>query len=294
MLISSLKKFYIIAISINTLVCTVGSTILDVPQIDEAYNTLKIWEQNIVYSDLPNDVQNYIDSLQTDTPKTGTCLKFSRFSINKIISSFKAILQTKLDLRITKPNRYRTQYVRQIDNSEDEEEADPYSTWINSGQNQFFHLTLNYDGGENAKQPGNCLLRQSGAHKYEYISLSGLGYSEDDYNYLKDDFEQRSLLLALEVARRKVFDPGRQVDKDEHRDLPIFYATQMALQLMDYDKIDESEFWIKGKWFHIYTGPKLDREIGIKRILFEYLKSFEIENLNELMSIIKSKNKDKW
>ena len=209
-------------------------------------------------------------------------LDFKDLLFAESVGNMIAILQTKLDCI---GDIYQPQRIDNIDNSEDEEAADPYyaNLCIDYNKKIYYHFTLNYSGQSKfAKQPGNSIIRQSikwGDHDRTAYSIN---YSRDDYfNYLQKNKGLKDLLLSLEVARRKVTDRGIAL-QDIYYDLPIYSASLMAIQLMKDSKISESDFWIKGKQYHMYSGERIDRETGINNIIKEYIETYKVRNLNQL------------
>ena len=209
-------------------------------------------------------------------------LTFKDITFDQSVGNMISIIQTKLNCI---GDIYQPQRIDSIDNSEDEEAADPYYANICMDYNKkiYYHFTLNYSGQSKfAKQPGNCLIRRSikwGNHDRTAYSIN---YSSDDYfNYLQMDEDLKDLLMSLEVARRKVTD--KDIDlQDIYYDLPIYSASIMAIQLMNDSKISEPDFWIKGSKYHMYSGERIDREAGIKNIIKKYTETYKIYNLKQL------------
>ena len=253
-----------------------NKTIIDDKFVTEVYEKLKFTEQKLEYS-TTTDVYQYNDTLtkQVDTYKKISRqwkgLNFKNLSFEESVGNMLSILQTKLNCI---GDIYQPKHVDIIDGSNDEKYADPYyaNICMDYEQKQYYHFTLNYSGlSQYAKQPGNSLIRQS------------VPWGEDYSKYLQKNEDLKDLLLALEVARRKVIDNDIKL-KDEYADLPIYCASAMIIDLINNRKIDEREFWIKNGNYHMYSDTKEIRESSIKNIIRQYLTVYKINNFNHLQS----------
>lgn len=268
-------------------------------QMQEIYN--KLLENNLeqdLLKKLPlvtNDTKNHNEILiklvekgETENinfryaRKQAGLLKFGKINFYQRISNMQSILQTKLNCR---GNIYKT-YNKQIENSDDEESADPYFTNLHMSWDNFFHFTLNYSGSQTSMQPGNSAIRESIPYNAKNRFSLCRNYSLEQYEeHLKNNSELKKLLLALEVARRKVVDNHKNL-KDPYCDLPIFCASIMAIELMKNKQILDEDFWVRSLKYHIYSGEKEDRERGIKNIIRKYIEVNNIKTLDQLIKIL--------
>lgn len=257
----------------------------------EIYQELQGIEAKVRYP-TTNDVSQYNETLIKQVrygwkiQRQISGLNFQDIGFNEVVGNMISILQTKLDCI---GDIYQPQWIQNIENSEDEETADPYyaNICMDYKNKNYYHFTLNYSGqSESAKQPGNSVIRQSVPWGKKNRMSYSINYSKEDYfNFMQNNEDLKDLLLALEVARRKVTDKGVNL-KDEYYDLPLYSASMMAIELVNANKIAESDFWIKGGKYHMYSGTKTDREEGIKNIINRYVEVYKINNPQQLNKLI--------
>ena len=256
--------------------------------LDILYNELQTLESKINWLDNADDdtckyndiVLGYANGESMNAAKP--LLYFGKLSFEQTVANMVSILQTKINCRGICDTPYRTKYLPKIESSDDEIEAEPLPTNLHMGPDLFFHFTLNYNG-EYSSQPGNSIIRQSVRYGNYNRYSPCISYRAEDYlDCLQYNTPLRNLLFALEVARRKVVDYFRGV-ADEFCHLPIFYASCMALKLIENRQIEAKDFWIREKKYHIYTGSEESRTQGIMNILNEYIKIYEIENLDKFL-----------
>jgi hypothetical protein len=165
-------------------------------------------------------------------------LDFSGFSFKELVGNFIKILQNKLDSR---GNEYRTQFTRfqNIDSSDDENNfnerhvgenyIDPYYTKILMN-GKHYNFSLCYNGISD--QPGNCVIRESSHSRY-FINSAGtrrISHPTEEWLAVTAGTGLEKLLLAAEVARRKVIDHFREVS-DKFSDLPVWCVIAISRSL---------------------------------------------------------------
>lgn len=213
-----------------------------------------------------NSLQGRFDALCIERP----VLDFSSFSFKETVIALTLILQSKLDARIGKWNGcYRTEYCKfqYVDDSDDEQDLqhqhfgesflDPYYAKIRI-KNEYFNFSLDYNGFSD--QPGNCVIRQS-RHKQYYKRDAPTTIEKrekaKEWKEIKKDSLLEKLLLAVEVARRKVHDG---VKKDRYFSLPIWCAIVIAQDLSEKRPYE----------YGIFSGSQQDRENGTKFIIASF------------------------
>jgi len=261
------------------------------PLIEKIYEDLKNTEENLIYP-TTEDVSQFNNALikqvklgrQINRQIRG--LNFKGISFDQSIGNMISILQTKLDCI---GNVYQPHWLKTLENSEDEEDADPYyaNLCIDYNNKIYYHFTLNYNGGsQTATQPGNSVIRQSVSWGNKDRTSCSIGYSKEDYfNYLQKNEDLKGLLFALEVARRKVVDKCINL-QDKYANLPIYCASIMAIALINDKHISETDFWVRGGKYHMYSGEETARDSGIKNIIRKFTEIYKVYDVKQLLKII--------
>lgn len=203
-------------------------------------------------------------------------LNFSGFSFAEIIGSFIQILQNKLSARIGRwSGEYQTRYKRLqcIEGSDDEDLIDPYYAKI-FVDNEYFNFSLDYDG--RSDQPGNCVIRKSIHPQYLRRSIRYDSHEQQEkaleWQYIEPKSKLETLVLAAEIARRKVCDGDK---KDIYNDLPIWCSIVMA-QTLDKRPYE----------YGIFSGDKDKRSKGIQNIIIKFMCKHNLQNERDVIESV--------
>ena len=235
---------------------------LSTRKLNKFYKELQTQEAALIFKPT-KDVQEYNKKLIKMINKRGSMpdsdkliLNFDKLSFKDRVANMISILQTKIDYR---GSIFQTQRLQTAEN----EDSDPYYTTLSIGSN---------DG---LQKPELFTFMST------YFKSEGIIIPQNKINSYKQNTPGlNSLLLALEVAKNKVADM-----KDTNCDLPIYFASIMAIKLMNDSKISESDFWIKRRKYHIYTGKKNYIENKIKNIIHKYYDTYKLNDLNQLAKL---------
>ncbi len=213
-----------------------------------------------LYSDSSED-ESYED-LPMIAPENKPIVDLTNASFQEIIATFVDILQSKLDRRSVDTN-YTTNYNKSLRNSFDEKSCDSMYTKIRVNT-EYFNFTLNYNG--NSNQVGNNLLRESSHENYTITPQRNAINEPKALSWA--DYEQMShplkrLLLADEIARRKVVDTPNKLDL--YHLLPVWAAIAIAENLIQSRKLKPKDYYPPYSRYHFFSGE--NREQAIKELI---------------------------
>ncbi|CAF0913771.1 unnamed protein product [Adineta steineri] len=198
-------------------------------------------------------------------------IDLTSFSYEEIIQHLIDVQRTKLRFRMIPKadgSFYQTFYNPQLG-------VDPdvcAETIIYHGRT--FTLELRYDGGNNTRQPGNCLLIETGRPALHYGQLP-----DGDFNN-----PAVRLLFFTEIVRRKAIDPHRGYLQDEYHTLPVGLGIYMAYQLFTDGRIAFGDFWFSWNTYHIFSGDGPQRWNRFQALFTRYHQEYMngMQNLDEM------------
>ncbi len=316
-----MRKFNLATLLIFMLACSVSfATDVDKAGVESAefssraYKVLQEIEPDFSKLNPTQDVAEYnaqlrqiaeAEDFKEQAVKRPT-LDFGNISFKQQAVNMVSILQTKLDCR---NSTYETNYRTDLENSENEELADPYYSKLKTG-NDVFNFTLDYNGG--GDNVGNNSIRQSNrtvcighadrvkslinGEAYKQVTGKDLYIGRVAYSCKKDVQQEekylaqlranealQNIMLGNELVRVKVVDHNRRDKRSAFSDLPIFSAVIMARELLSTAKIKAKEFWHVDGGYHIFTKIKGNRIQNIQNIISKY-KDAHKNDITRLMA----------
>lgn len=264
------------------------------PDFSEMQDDLvKAYNENIkqIVMDCKNQEKKVSDR---DKEKSREAIDFTGLSFEQKIANLVSLHQNAVDNKLYNINQNGNR--RNMPDSDTEEEVCGYYIKIKMAEKAHFNDSLCYNGSKTSHQPGDNQIRQTfcevcdgNAKKRKVLKAKNparVTFSTGSVSSLQTNIHLRELLLANEVARRKIVDG---IKKDEFSDLPIFYAVTMAKKLLSDQKIREEDFWVTGRQFHIFgntvddTFQKkcLEKVINYDWIIQKRIEERNIAILNE-------------